>query len=79
MNQDKDIQKDELLVYEIEMYKNIGTIENPIMRWVKDKRYYRREKQLTDFDLHDVNGLRRNAKFIGVVLSIPPTKEASQE
>jgi len=58
------IQKDEW-GYEVEMFKNIGTIEAPNMQWVTEKRFYRGEKQLTDFDLHDVPGLRRNAKFIG--------------
>lgn len=48
-------------VYEIEMFKNVGTIEEPNMQWVKETRIYYHEKQLTDFDLHDVPGLRKNA------------------
>ena len=43
--------------YTIEMYKN--------GQWVVEDRYYECEKSLTDFDLCDVEGKRRNAKFIG--------------
>jgi len=50
--------------YSVEMYRNVGTIENPIMEWVTDIRTYLVEKSLEDFDLHDVPGLRRNAKRI---------------
>lgn len=53
-------------VWEIEMWKNIGPNDKPVMEWVKDKRYYRGEKSKSDFDLHDIAGLRRNATFIGI-------------
>lgn len=52
-------------VYSVWMFKNIGTIEAPYLQWVLEARYYYGEKQLTDFDLHDVPGLREDAKFIG--------------
>lgn len=52
-------------IWEVEMWKNIGTIETPIMEWVKEKRYYETAKSKSDFDLYDVPGLRKNAKFVG--------------
>lgn len=48
-------------VWQVEMYKNIGTIEVPKMEWVTEKRIYNGAKDKTDFDLHDVEGKRRNA------------------
>ena len=53
-----------LEVWEIEMWKNIGTIENPVMSWVKEKRFYYAVKNKSDFDLHDIDGLRKNATFL---------------
>jgi len=50
--------------WEVEMYKNVGTIEQPIMEWVTDKRFYFATKTKSDFDLHDIPGLRKNAKLI---------------
>lgn len=45
----------EMKCYEVEMFKD--------GKWVSEKRYYRGKKSLSDFDLHDVEGLRRNAKM----------------
>lgn len=59
-------------VYEIEMFKNIGTIDNPNMKWITEKRIYRGKKQLTDFDLHDVPRLRKNAKLLSNPDNITP-------
>jgi len=51
-------------IWEVEMYKNIGTIEEPVMEWVTDKRFYYKHKNKNDYDLHNVEGLRRNAQLI---------------
>ena len=48
-------------VWQVEMYKNIGTIEEPKMEWVTEKRIYNGKKDKSDFDLHDVEGKRKNA------------------
>lgn len=52
-------------IYEIEMFVDVGTEENPEFDWITEKRYYSGKKELTDFDLHDVKGKRRNARFLG--------------
>ena len=49
-------------VWEVEMFKNVGTVKEPQMEWVKEVRYYHGQKGKTDFDLHDVENKRRNAK-----------------
>ena len=51
-------------IWEVDMYKNVGAIDNPTIKWVTDKRYYYANKQKSDFDLHDIKGLRKNAKLI---------------
>ena len=48
--------------WEVTMWKNVGTIEEPIMEWVTEKRFYYTEKKITDFDLHDIPNLRKNTK-----------------
>ena len=45
------------ILWEVEMFK--------AGKWVKERRYYEAIKDKTNFDLHDVNGLRKNATFIG--------------
>lgn len=51
-------------IWEVTMMKNVGTIENPILEWVAEKRYYYFEKKKTDFDLYDIEGVRKNATLI---------------
>jgi len=48
-------------VWQVEMYKNVGNTEYPKMEWVTEKRIYNGKKDKSDFDLHDVEGKRRNA------------------
>jgi hypothetical protein len=49
-------------LYTIEMF-------NPESKeWIKENRYYRVQKNLDDFDLHDVSGKRRNVKFINTIV-----------
>lgn len=51
-------------VWEVQMFKNVGTIKKPEMKWVWCTRIYYTEKTKTDFDLHDVDGLRRYARLV---------------
>lgn len=39
--------------------------------WRTDFRYYMKEKSLSDFDLKDISGVRRNSKFIEITSTIP--------
>ena len=54
-----NFQCEEYHKWEVELFKN--------ETWVKDNRYYEVEKKITDFDLHDISGVRRNANFVGIV------------
>lgn len=62
-------------IWEVEMWKNVGTIEVPDIKWVTEKRIYDAVKEKEDFDLHDVIGLRRNAKFIGFIPDLSKLKK----
>lgn len=62
-------------VYKIEMFKNTGSIEHPVLEWVEEKRIYSIEKDLNDFDLHDIPGLRRNARLIEKIPVFTPTSD----
>lgn len=66
----------DLNVWEVELFINVGTIDEPVMEWVKDKRFYRGEKKATDFDLHDIEGKRRNAKFLYTQSEAPKTSQS---
>ena len=54
-------------VWEVTLYKNVGTKENPVYEWVTDKRFYRGEKKITDEDLYEIPNKRKDVKFIGVI------------
>lgn len=60
---------DNKYTYSIEMFKNVGTEENPVFDWVKDIRVYKQEKQLTDDDLKDIPNKRRNAKLVSIEIN----------
>jgi hypothetical protein len=51
-------------IYSIEVYRDIDKVG----QWVKELRYYEVEKNLEDFDLKDVEGKRRNAKFVTMTM-----------
>lgn len=53
--------KNAVQVWEVDMYKNWGTVDVPDIRWGTDTRYYFAEKTKDDFDLKDIEGLRKNA------------------
>jgi hypothetical protein len=55
---------DSVQIWEVTLFKNVGTLENPIMEWVTENRHYFCEKKDTDSDLHDILGLRKNAHLI---------------
>lgn len=52
-------------VWEVELWTNVGTWENPIFEWVISKRYYHCEKSITDFDLFEIPDKRRNVTCLG--------------
>jgi len=51
-------------VWEVTMWKNVGTIEDIVMEWVTEKRYYYTHKTKEDFDLYEIDGLRKEVKRI---------------
>ena len=61
-------------IWEVDMWKNVGTIDNPDIKWVTESRTYDAVKDKEDFDLHDVPGLRQNAKFVGFVPDLSKIK-----
>ena len=52
-------------IWEVTLWTNIGTWQNPIMAWVTSKRFYRGEKKISDFDLYEIPNLRKDVKFLG--------------
>lgn len=62
-------------VWQVEVLNNIGDEKSPMLAWVIEKRYYYGNKSKTDFDLHDIEGKRKNATR---VFPKPATKSSKK-